>query len=368
MDPIAHTFVGGALAQAGLRERSRYATAALVIGANLPDIDGVAMFLGSDQSLWWRRGWTHGFPALFALPILLTGAFLLWDRLVDRRESTPTRPGALLALSYLAVWTHPSLDWMNNYGMRWLMPLDGTWFYGDTLFIVDLWIWTALGGALFLFHSRRAVSVLAWCGFAGFGALLLYSTVQGLLAAKLAWGAALVGLVWLRSRGHGFEPASARRWARGALALVCVYIAGMNLSVHYVRGQVTRAMLARGVVIERMMVGPLPVTPFSRDIVVQSSDGYRYGRVELVPRFELSLTPTVLPKLADSELIRRATSSPEVRGFMNWARFPFAEVEEHADGDGYTIYLQDARYTRSRGAGFGSARVVVPAKSGSDPN
>jgi len=41
MDPIAHTLFGAALAESGLKNRSRYATATLLIGANLPDIDVV---------------------------------------------------------------------------------------------------------------------------------------------------------------------------------------------------------------------------------------------------------------------------------------------------------------------------------------
>ena len=31
----------------------------------------------------------------------------------------------------------PLLDWLNTYGVRFLMPFDGTWFYGDALFIID---------------------------------------------------------------------------------------------------------------------------------------------------------------------------------------------------------------------------------------
>ncbi len=358
MDPIAHTFVGAALAQTGLRERTAYATAALVIGANLPDIDGVAMFLGSDQALWWRRGWTHGLPALFLLPLLLTGALLLWARYIGPDGARP-RAGMLVALSYLAVWSHPSLDWMNNYGMRWLMPIDGTWFYGDTLFIVDLWIWTALGGVLFLFHSRRLTSLIGWAGFTGFVAFLLVSAVPGLPYAKLFWAVLLLALSWLRFNKRGHEPDEARRWAKASLAVVVVYIAMMHLSVHYVRERIREEMQAQGVGIERMMVGPLPVTPFARDIVVQSSDGYRHGRVTLLPSFRLELDAVILPRLENSEIVKRATASPDVFGFINWARFPFAEVERH--GDTYTVYLQDARYTRRRGAGFGSARVELPA-------
>jgi hypothetical protein len=63
------------------------------------------------------------------------------------------------------------------------------------------------------------------------------------------------------------------------------------------------------------------------------------------------------PLLADSRAVRLATASPEVRGFMKWARFPSAEVEESASG--VTVYLLDARYTRSMRPGFGTAQVHI---------
>jgi len=84
------------------------------------------MLLGSDQALFWRRGWTHGIPALVVLPLLMTGLFVAWTRLVKRApEGPPLRPATLLCLSTIAVASHPTLDWMNNYGMRWLMPIRG---------------------------------------------------------------------------------------------------------------------------------------------------------------------------------------------------------------------------------------------------
>ncbi len=52
MDPLAHTLFGAALAESGLKRRSRYATATLLIGANLPDIDVVA---GQDQTVTLNR-------------------------------------------------------------------------------------------------------------------------------------------------------------------------------------------------------------------------------------------------------------------------------------------------------------------------
>ena len=96
MDPIAHTFLGASLAGTGLRRVTPLATAALVIGANAPDIDVLASFAGSYAALALRRGWTHGVLAIVVLPFVVTGALLLWDRLrPGRAERAPARAGPL---------------------------------------------------------------------------------------------------------------------------------------------------------------------------------------------------------------------------------------------------------------------------------
>src|SRR5262245_2067859 len=168
MDPIAHTFTGAALAAAGLRRATPLASAALLIGANIPDVDVLAGFAGGYEAIAFRRGWTHGVLALALWPILLTGALLLWDQRVRRRRDAgvpAARAGPLLALTTLAVVSHPTLDWLNNYGLRWLMPFDGRWFYGDALFVIDPWVWLTLGGVLFLTHSHSHASLGAWAAF-----------------------------------------------------------------------------------------------------------------------------------------------------------------------------------------------------------
>jgi inner membrane protein len=336
-----------------------YAAAALIAGANLPDIDAVATFGGSDFSLWFRRGWSHGVPALVVLPALLTLVLLLLAR--RRAPETPVRPSILLALSYLATWTHPTLDWMNNYGMRWLMPMEGRWFYGDTLFIVDLWIWTTLGGVVFLAREKRLPSLVMWGLFALLAGYLLFTVVPGLVPAKVFWCAAIVVIVFLRRRGVGRGEIASRRFALTAVAAVTVYILVLGTATRYARREVLDAFAAQGIPVDELMVAPVPVTPFVRDVVAQTPEGYRHGRAYLWPNFTLALAPETVPLLEDSALVREAIASPEVRGFVNWARFPFAQVEENAEG--YTVYLSDARYTRARGAGFGSARVEIPKES-----
>src|SRR5438876_1021370 len=131
------------------------AAAALVVGANLPDIDALVYFVGRGgaSALAFRRGWTHGVLAMAVLPAALTAGLQGWNRLVRGPETNHSpepvlRPAQLLLLAALGVWSHPLLDLLNTYGVRLLMPFSGRWFYGDALFIVDPWVWLALAAGI----------------------------------------------------------------------------------------------------------------------------------------------------------------------------------------------------------------------------
>jgi inner membrane protein len=59
VENVAHTLTALALARAGLGRASPLGTTALVLGANLPDID-LLWSLGNDlRYLHQHRGWTH---------------------------------------------------------------------------------------------------------------------------------------------------------------------------------------------------------------------------------------------------------------------------------------------------------------------
>ena len=162
MDNICHTLVGVAAARAGLATKTSLATATLAIASNLPDIDVLAFTTGI-PAVALRRGWTHGVLAQAVLPIAFAGVMWMVARGSRARDSAArgSGPGTeesranfrdflwLLALSYLGVICHVFMDYLNTYGVRLLMPISNQWFYGDSVFIVDVWMWLMLGlGAL----------------------------------------------------------------------------------------------------------------------------------------------------------------------------------------------------------------------------
>ena len=107
MDNLCHTLVGAAIAEAGLKTRTRFGAVALMVSANIPDLD-VLSFLTDTSPVSFRRGWTHGILAQMALPVVLTGAFWMWNRW-RKPASTAAHSfhaGWLLALCFIGVYTH----------------------------------------------------------------------------------------------------------------------------------------------------------------------------------------------------------------------------------------------------------------------
>ena len=160
MDNLTHSLVGALIGQAGLKKKTGLAMPALIIGANLPDVDAACFFwLEGTEHLGFRRGITHGPPALILLPLVLAGLLYGFDRWQATRgkrpaDRLPVDFKWLYLLSFIGCLTHPALDWLNVYGIRLLEPFSSQWFYGDTLFIIDIWLWLLMGFATW-FSLRR---------------------------------------------------------------------------------------------------------------------------------------------------------------------------------------------------------------------
>jgi inner membrane protein len=348
VDPVAHTFAGATLAAAGLKRATPLAAAALVIGANAPDVDVVAAFASDNLQLAVRRGWTHGVLALALWPFVLTALLLWWDRAVRLRRdpaAAPARAEPLLALSALAVVSHPTLDWLNNYGLRWLMPFDGRWFYGDALFIIDPWIYLTLGGVLFLGYSGSRAALARW------GAFWLVASVLVLANAELVpwpsrvlWVVGLALLVALRWRIRApLADAALATAARVGVAAVVVYIVATLAASAAARALVGAELAARGIEsVEEVMVAPVAANPFGGDVVAVTPDEYLRGRWRWLASPRLTLDDERMPRPRGAQF-EAAAAAPAARNYLVWSRFPVIEIEPTPDG-GSTIAFSDARY------------------------
>ncbi len=362
MDPLAHTLAGAALARTRLGRGIPLAAGVLIAAANIPDLDVLAYVHGEDAALGCRRGPTHGPIGLLLLPPLVVAVALVIGKL-RARELRPVAPiRRLLGLAYLGALSHPLLDLTNTYGVRLLSPLSERWSYGDTLFIVDPWLWLLLAAALVLTGRAGALPALGW-------ALLATATSAAVLGApvpapaKLLWALAIAALALLRWRAGPHLRGRAARVAATLVAAAGLYVGAMFAGGRWARADVRAELVRRGVgPVEALMVGPLPADPFGREVVVQVPDGYLYGSHRAFASPRLRLGATLEPKasaVADPR-VATALADPSVGGFVAWARFPFARVEEHPEGS--SVHLLDARYLRvypPPGRRFGMATVEL---------
>ena len=205
MDGLTHSLLGLTAAKAGLERWSPYSAAVCVLSANAPDIDVVSGFFGDRWTvLQYHRGITHSIVGTLTLGILIPSIFwaMEWAIAKWRRRRPRIRYRGLLLASLIAAATHPLMDWTNNYGLRPLLPWNGRWVYGDLVFIVDPYIWLALGGAAFIFLNGVLLRTLHhWAGIPyQLDAMLRSDLAQASLS--IFWTVlALAAMLWAHRRG-----------------------------------------------------------------------------------------------------------------------------------------------------------------------
>lgn len=295
MDNFTHSLAGWALGQAGLKTKTRKGLAALILGANMPDID---VFLGwvSWEPLAMHRGFTHGLiGGVVLMPPMLAGLLLLLDRWQIRRGAAfksglGMHFGWLLALCYLGAITHPLLDLQTTYSVQLLSPFDFGWYHADSLFIIDVWVWTMIAGSI-------------------------------------AWSR------WREKRGREW-----RRPVQGAIAVALVYIS-FNLGLSQTA---TEAVQRRAPAATSIFASPDPILSWNRGMSWR--EGNSVGRARFAP-FGRGLLPSdaLLADRMDDPMVRAAiAANRDLRMFLAWSILPVATVERSRCWARVTI--GDARY------------------------
>jgi len=276
-----HTLVGLAIARTGLDKWVPYAAATAVIASNLPDIDIVVAPAGTAAYIDLHRGITHALIGIPILALLLAAGMYPFSGKFWKTFS----------VAILVMATHPLLDYANSYGLRPLIPFDGTWYYGDILFIFDPWIDLAL--------------------------------LAGILAGRLN--------------------SNARRLAAWAsLGFVLVYI-GARIELHSMAASKFESIVRNTPGVEKWAVLPTPLNPLAWQGMLETpaeavsvtvhairgviADENRYTRIE---------------RSSYSEIVTRAAATRDATSLLRFARFPVTRVERLRSG--YRVTFLDFRF------------------------
>jgi inner membrane protein len=290
VDNLTHSLVGAVMGRMGLKRLSPRAMPALIIAANLPDIDSFVAGAVGCEPIAVHRGFTHGIGGLVTLPFLAVAIIWLWEKLRPGKEG-PLKLGGLLLACFLGVLSHPLLDLMNTYGTRVLEPFSHRWFYADTLFIVDPWIWLML-----------------------------------ILGLEMSWRAERLGRDW-------------RRPAAWAFTAMLFYIA-LNDAISVRAVAVTRPLVEQVAPSRMIVAGEVPLEFWKRKMIWRGDEVGGSGTYNLLDGLNHAwLDPRITPlRLDDPRLPAAAARDRHVRAFLYWSRMPMIYVQ-----DGHA-YLTDQRF------------------------
>lgn len=334
MEPVTHLLTGACLARTGFHRRVAYATAAMAVAAEFPDIDTVWRLRGPVAAFAHHRGITHSFIGVPFEAAMLLAATMLWHRWRgagfakgNAAPRVPVRWFALYGCLVLALLSHLLLDYTNNYGLRPFLPFSGRWYAASIVFIVDPWILLMLLGGLLLPSLLGLVQQEisgAKQGRASAGpatvSLLLIVMYWGFRVYEHGRATALASLSSLRAPGAVDRASPSAEPSSSDIAMA-------EESASTVAPAEQRALLSP----LKVWASPDPLDPFAWYIASDFGPVYQTATAD-TRRQELSATHLLYkPELTDT--LRTAASTGLGRTYLDWSAMPLLSSNSYARGD-----------------------------------
>jgi inner membrane protein len=357
MDNLTHSLAGWALARAGLERQTPYATAALIVGANMPDIDVFAQFTGGILAyLHTHRGNTHALLGVLPQAIILTALLGLINHVVRRKkpDHPQIRAIPLFVLSAIGILSHLLMDFPNNYGIRLFLPFSKRWLYGDFIFVVDPWLLLILAGALFLGSEWDLRTTILWAIAGAILTLAILLVPFFSLSVKGVWLILIGILIALRNFVRNIP---AQRYVHAALVLTAAYYATM-FGFRW-RAEHILAAGRAGEVIEQS-VTPLPGNILQWAAFRETEETIRFGQIDNIFTRPQVQWKRNFPKNFDDAIVRAALGTCTGQVLLEFSRYPAATLRQDVAGFRITIY--DTRYVimfHTRGRDWAKADVIV---------
>ncbi len=310
MDNLTHTLTAIAISQTGLNRKTRFATLTLILAANAPDIDLLWGLKNGVTYLKYHRGITHSFVGITAIAIILWGLMYWVGKKFRPKPGLPLNTRWLLLAAFLGTGSHLLLDFTNAYGVRPFLPFRGRWYAWDIMPIID-----------------------------------------PLLLAILIVGLAVPWLLRLISEEVG---APKRRWSPGAVFCLAAMVAlwGIREFAHRRALSILDSHIYSGENPERFSALPVAVNPFTWTGVVETESSFHVARVDALDANDLPEEMGTFQKPAMTPALAAAMNTRAGEIFLDFARFPWAQVDESEEG--YEVSLRDLRFYQdaSQARGF----------------
>ena len=314
MEPVTHFLTGACLGRSGFNRKTAYATLAMTLAAEAPDLDILWGFRGPVAELQHHRGWTHTFAGAPVVALVTVGFVWLVYRFRRKEPVIPPRWGWLFFAALIAALSHILLDYTVNYGVRPFFPWNPRWYEWSIVFIVDPWILLALFLALVM--------------------------------------PAILGLAD-REIGARKKPFRGRGWAVAGLAFLVVWWGVRNAEHAHALALVKTGSYTREPLI-RVAAEPHMMDPFAWRVIMETRDYYQTAEVRTLadqvatdPYADVIYKPPVTPA------VMAAKQSYLGRVYLDWSSWPLTEDLGAVPAPGsdivptagwHTVEFQDLRF------------------------
>lgn len=285
MEPVTHFLTGACLGRSGFNRKTAYATLAMTLAAETPDLDILWGFRGPLVGFEHHRGFTH---TLLGAPfVALAVTLFCWGFHHVRRKKPPIPPRWLLlwCFALIAALSHILLDFTNNYGVRPFAPWNPHWYAWNIVFIFE--------PVMFIFLLTG----------------LLAPAILGLVDREIARKRSVF-------RGRGWAIAA----LVGVAALYTLRSTEHTRAIHLLN----QTSFDRPVL--RVAAEPYPINPFRWQGIVETDTAYRFAdvhtrsdTVDIDERVGAIYKPPVTPAVA------AAKRSWLGRVYLDWSQFPLVE-------------------------------------------
>jgi inner membrane protein len=319
MEPITHFMTGAVLARSGFNRKAAYATLAMTLAAEAPDLDTLWSFRGPIAAFQHHRGWTHTFLGLPLEAAVIVGFVWLFHRWRLRRknpqadqhplrqgkQSAPIRWGLLYWFSLIALLSHLLLDWTNNYGIRPFFPFDPHWYAGSIVFIFEPIIFLLLLTAL------------------------IAPALFGLINSE-------VGAPKPAFRGRG--------WAVFALVAI-VALWALRLVEHAKALQLAQTTDYNAAPVSRVFASPFPLNPFHWETIAETPQFYQLASVDTLNSVATTNTQADViykPPTTLATLVAKRSWLGEA--YLDWSQYPIVtDIGTNEEGL-TTVTFRDLRF------------------------
>jgi inner membrane protein len=329
MEPVTHFLTGAVLSRAGFNRRTAYATLAMTLAAEAPDLDVLWAIRGPVASFQHHRGITHTLLGAPFVALAVTGTVYLWHRFKNRNNPGAPRPASgtweanatnsaaaltsedalsfvssatggespsqhhnpshsalkpnwflIWLFSLIAVLSHLLLDFTNNYGLRPFFPFNPRWYSWDIVFIFEPLIFASLLGAL------------------------IVPAIFALTDSEI---------------GARRQPFRGRGWAIAALAFIAI-VYGVRNAEHQRALNLMRASQTDPVV--RVAAEPLPIDPFHWQGLAETANYYRTASISTRNDFVDTDSGQTIYKPPVTTAVLAAKRSYLGRVYLDWSSWP----------------------------------------------